>query len=245
MDIADAQGDVDAFTAQYDEPTRRVPAIAAAIARRLLSAGRAKEAWHVVESAEHRRVGSPEFDWEDARIDVLDALGCGKEAQAARLACFERSLSARHLRAYLKKLPDFDDVEAEDRALDHAERYKEALQSLLFLINWPSLDRAARIVTRRTGELDGDHYEVLTPAADALAGKHPLAATLVLRAMIDFSLVQSRASRYGHAARHLMECASLASAIKDYGAFENHDAYVSRLRREHLRKSSFWSIVFL
>jgi hypothetical protein len=35
--------------------------------------------------------------------------------------------------------------------------------------------------------LDEDHYETLTPAADALAGKHPLAAMLVLRAMVDFS----------------------------------------------------------
>ena len=41
-------------------------------------------------------------------------------------------------------------------------------------------------------ELNGDHYEVLSPAADALAGKHPLAATLLLRAMIDFALKQSR-----------------------------------------------------
>jgi DNA-directed RNA polymerase specialized sigma24 family protein len=34
--------------------------------------------------------------------------------------------------------------------------------------------------------LDGDHYEILTPAADALIGEYPLAATMVLRAMIDF-----------------------------------------------------------
>jgi energy-coupling factor transporter ATP-binding protein EcfA2 len=38
---ADAQGDVDAFIQQYDEQTRKIPKIAAEIARRLLSAGRA------------------------------------------------------------------------------------------------------------------------------------------------------------------------------------------------------------
>jgi Family of unknown function (DUF6880) len=32
--------------------------------------------------------------------------------------------------------------------------------------------------------VDGDHYEL--PAADALAAKYPLAATLLLRTMIDF-----------------------------------------------------------
>jgi hypothetical protein len=35
-------------------------------------------------------------------------------------------------------------------------------------------------VIQRAAELDGDCYEGLAPAADALAGKHPLAATLVL-----------------------------------------------------------------
>ena len=36
-------------------------------------------------------------------------------------------------------------------------------------------------------DLNGDHYEILSPAADAV-GKHPLAATLLLRSMIDLPL---------------------------------------------------------
>jgi hypothetical protein len=83
----------------------------------------------------------------------------------------------------------------------------------------------------------------LTPAAEALAGNHPLAATLVLRAMIDFSLKNNRSSRYRHAARHLLDCSSLVSAIEDFGRFEPHEVYEARLRREHRRKSSFWSLV--
>ncbi|MBX6329134.1 MAG: hypothetical protein IRY89_11220 [Pseudolabrys sp.] len=242
-EIADAQDDVDAFIAQYDEKTRRVPNIAADIARRLLAAGRAEEALRTIEAAEHRRGGWPNFDWEDARIETLDALGRRDEAQAARWSCFERTLSAEHLRAYLKRLPDFDDVEAETRALDHAERYASLLQALAFFISWPALDRASRLVIRRAGELDGDHYEILSPAADALAGKHPLAATLMLRAMIDFTLAKARSSRYRHAARHFLECASLASSIADYGAFETHESYAARLKAEHGRKSGFWSLI--
>jgi len=110
-------------------------------------------------------------------------------------------------------------------------------------VSWPSLDRAARTQIARAKELDGDHYELLTPAADALAAKYPLGATLLLRAMIDFSLTKSRVSRYGHAARHLRDCAGLASAIGDFGSFEAHEAYVSRLRRDHGRKAAFWSMV--
>jgi hypothetical protein len=243
MDIADAQGDVDAFIGQYDEHTRKVPKIAAEIVKRLLAAGRSQEAWQTIQATEHRRSGWPDFEWEDARTDVLDALGCDDEAQAARWSCFERSLSATHLRAYLKRLPDFDDIEAEERALNHAQGYRSLLQALSFLVSWPALDRAAKLVMERTTELDGDHYEILTPAADALAGKHPLAATLVLRAMTDFSLTQSRSSRYRHAARHFIECGSLASSIRDFGTFETHEAYAARLRAEHGKKSSFWSLI--
>lgn len=241
QDIADAQGDVDAYVAQYEEGVRKVPKIAAQIAKRLLAAGRAEEAWQTIEATELREGGWPDFEWEDARIETLDALGRGDAAQAARWSCFERALSARHLRDYLKRLPDFDDVEAEQRALDHAEQNVSLLHAISFLVSWPALDRAARLVTERARELDGNHYEILMPAAEALAAKHPLAATLLLRAMIDFSLTQSRSSRYGHAARHLRDCAGLASAISDYGSFETHDAYVARLRREYGRKAGFWS----
>ena len=95
----------------------------------------------------------------------------------------------------------------------------------------------------RAAELDGDHYEILTPAAEALAGKHPLAATMLLRAMINFSLKNSRSSRYRHAARHLLDCSGLSSAINDYRGFEPHEAYVAKLRLEYCRKSSFWILV--
>ncbi len=246
QDIADAQGDADAFIAQYDETARKVPKIAAEIARRLLSAGRAEQALAAINAAEPRRPGEwdwPDFDWEDARIDTLDALGRSEDAQRARWTCFERSLSPTHLRAYLKRLPDFDDVEAEAKALDHAQHFPNHLAALWFLASWPALDHAARLVIAHAPELDGARYEILSPAADALAARHKLAATLVLRAMIDFTLSKARSTRYRHAARHLQDCAGLASAIADFGAFETHDAYLSRLRRQHPRTQSFWSLM--
>ncbi|HLO75026.1 MAG TPA: hypothetical protein VK196_01050 [Magnetospirillum sp.] len=246
QDIADAQGDVDAFIGQYDEKTRKVPKIAAEIGKRLLAAGRAEEALAVIDAAEHRKSDSwdwPDFAWEDARIEALDALGRPEEAQTARWGCFERSLSTDHLRAYLKRLPDFDDVEAEEKALDYAQRSRSLTQALFFLVSWPALDRAANLVIQRAAELDGDQYEFLPRAADTLAAKHPLAATLVLRALIDFALTHSRSSRYKHTARHFLECSSLSSAIHDFGAFEPHDDYAARLRREHARKASFWSLI--
>lgn len=50
MDIADAQGDVDAYIAQYDEAERQRPKVAAGIARRLLAANRVGEACRTLET---------------------------------------------------------------------------------------------------------------------------------------------------------------------------------------------------
>ena len=182
------------------------------------------------------------------------AVGRHKDAQQARWVCFEGSLSPEHLRAYLQRLPDFDDIEAEERALDHVQNFENPIPALAFLVSWttldrpsvasrPALNRAAELIVRRAVEVDGNFYDVLNSVADALSGTHPLAATLALRSMIDFALARARSSRYGHAARHLMTCSTLATAINDFGAFETHDAYAARLRQEHGRKSSFWSHV--
>jgi len=240
-DIADAMGDVDAFIAQYDPSTRKVPQIAAEIAARLLAAGRAGDALKVIDRAEIRdRAWVPE-EWQAVRLAALEALGRGDAAQSFRLECFERTLAADHLRAHLKRLADFDDVEAEEKAMAFVMAYPSALSALHFLIHWPDLGRAAQLVRLRLREIDGNSYEILTPAAEALAERHPLAATLALRAMIDFTLTAGKSSRYHHAARHLADCEALARQIDDHATFEPHTTYIARLRRDHGRKSGFWS----
>ena len=242
-EIADAQGDVDAYIAQQSEKARTVPKIAADIGQRLLKAGRAEEAWSAINAVDKNRTGSIPYEWEEVRIEVMEALGRMEEAQAFRWQCFERTLNSAHLRAYLKRLPDFEDIDAEERAMATALRFSEVHQALAFLVSWPALEKAASLVLARANELNGDHYEILSPAADALAGKHPLAATLLLRAMIDFALKHNRVKRYRHAARHVAECESLATAVGDFGNFELHKRYTARLKNEHGRKTSFWSLV--
>jgi hypothetical protein len=250
MDIADVLGDVDGFMAQHDAGTRKVPFIAASIASRLVAARRAAEALAVLDAAEHPKrpaefmdLFEPRFEWEDARMAALEALNRKEEAQTMRYACFEQHLSAEHLRAYLKRLPDFDDMDAEERALDHVAQDRRPLHALFFLVQWPAHERAAKLVLAKTKDMDGDRYEVLTPAAEAMAAKHPLAASLLLRAMIDFSLEAARSSRYKHAARHLADCEGLASQIQDFGRHPDHASYLAKLKQIHGRKSGFWGLV--
>jgi hypothetical protein len=92
-DIADAMGDVDAFIAQYDTRTRKVPQIAAEIATRLLAAGRAEDALGFIESADMKDSWVPR-EWQDTRLAVLEALDRKDEAQAFRWTCFESTLES-------------------------------------------------------------------------------------------------------------------------------------------------------
>ena len=241
-EIADALGDVDGFVNRYSDEERTNPAIAAAIAERMLAADRAGEALTALDgAADGFRLGGYWPDWQRVRIEVLDALGRSSEAQDERWQAFERGLDAGYLRAHLKRLPDFDDMEAEERALGYVSRHPSFHQALAFLLDWPALDRAASFIMARAGELNGDHYGLLTPAADALEQRHPLAATLVLRAMIDLSLDAAKYKRYGHAARHLQTCEHLARRIDDFAGYPNHAEYVADLRRRHGQKSGFWN----
>ena len=77
----------------------------------------------------------------------------------------------------------------------------------------------------------GNLYYLLDPTARLIEGKHALAATLLRRAMIEDTLDGAKSTRYKHAARHLLECRSLAASIRDFGEFETHEAFVSRSPR--------------
>ncbi|QND40384.1 hypothetical protein HB771_28945 [Rhizobium leguminosarum bv. viciae] len=243
QEIADARGDVDAYIAQQSEKTRKMPMIAADVANRLVSAGRAKEALEVLNGVDTTGQADRPFEWQLARVETLEAPGRAEEAQSYRWTCFEQSLHGEHLKAFLKRLPDFDDLEAEEKAFAYARAFPDVHQALAFFLNWPAPAEAAKLVMRRKAELDGNLYELMPPAAEALAEKHPLAATILLRSMIDFALDSGRSSRYKHAARHLADCASLAPHINDFGNTRPHDIYVAELKRRHGKRHGFWSPV--
>ena len=161
-----------------------------------------------------------------------------REESPSRILVAARRGDAAGLHAFFSRTRG---LEVEERALDFVHASPRFHEALWFLVNWPAHERAAHLVTTRASELDGDLYHLLVPTAEALDAKYPLAATLIRRALIDFSLKTARSSRYGHAARHLLECQGLAGQIEDYGPFETHEAYRARLKAEHGRKTSFWS----
>ena len=248
LNIADALGDAEAYLAEYRDhnpEALNVPAIAAKVAERLTKADRAEEALILLQAADpalrQRRTGAGE--WCDARLAALEALGRSDEAQAQRWEFALQELSGRHLRDYLKRLPAFEDMPAEEKALDLVAEHDDLEEALWFLLDWPEQHRAARLVLAAPKPLNGDRYILLAPLAELLEQRQPLAATVCLRAMIDFALKVARSKRYPHAARHLETCHRLAAAINDWGELVDHRSYMLQLRRDHGRKRGFRSEV--
>ena len=105
QDLADGEGDVDAYIALVPGKDRTRPDLTAEIGRRLLDAGRAKEAVAALEVAtpSKRTTRSdlddddlygpgwegPDTEWESVYVDALDATGQVEHAQRLRWAAFE------------------------------------------------------------------------------------------------------------------------------------------------------------
>jgi hypothetical protein len=242
--IADALGDAEAYLAEYRDhqpATLKHPLVAARIAQRLTAAGRAEEALALLDGVEPSPKQSPPGPgpWVDARITTLDHLERDAEAQQLRWTFALAHLSSPHLRAYLQRLPAFEDGEAEERALNLVLQHPYAGPALAFLHHWPDRRRAARLILERPEELENADEAVLAAVAEALETEQPLAATVCLRALIEATVANARSHRYRHAVRHLASCRRLANAIADWRTIPAHDRYIRDLLQAYGHRTGF------
>jgi hypothetical protein len=183
--MADAAGDTEAFRETYPADALATPAVAVEVARRYMAAGQMDAAGEVLRGAAPKatpsgRLAAPDFDWETAWIDYLEGAGDTEAAQSVRWASFERTLDVSRARAFTTRLTGFDDVEAEGRAFAHAAQHRDFQLGLRFLMAWPALPEASRMIEARKEDI-----EVRAPEAELWAAKlrrrFPAAAHLLLR----------------------------------------------------------------
>jgi hypothetical protein len=183
--LADAAGDVEAFRETYPDAALATPAVAVEVARRYLAGGQVEVAGTVLRLAAPRanksgRLAAPDFEWETAWIDYLDRAGKAEAAQAVRWASFERTLDVGRARAFTTRLSGFDDVEAEGRAFAYAAQHPDVRSGLHFLMSWPALPEASRMIETREGDIQVD-AEAAELWAAKLRRRYPAAAHLLLR----------------------------------------------------------------
>lgn len=236
--LADRAGDLDAWIRSIPDADARKPEIGAGIAHRLALAGRAEEARAALEAA---RVDPPQASrwgragvaeappdaWSAAEIVVLQAEGRRAEADEARWRRFQRTLSAEDLRALLAGLADFEDVVALDRAFELASAHPEALRGLAFLMDWPALREAADMILARSGEIRGGH-ESIPLWASRLSGRHPAAATLLIRARVR-SLVTLGSDADAETPGLIAEAEALAALAGEAAPMPDHAAFLTEV----------------
>jgi hypothetical protein len=246
--IATARGDIDLLVALEEKkhPHRQDTL---GIAEQLLQAARASEALHWVRKPVQRRFDDANGDLSPVRVSlegrILEALDDKPAAQALRWRCFEAVLSAEILREYLKHLSDFEDIEAEDRAHALALEKTEPDAALLFFLNWPRLDLAAKLIETHPHRWNGGDWHTLPKVAKLLEHEYPLAATVLYRALLDDILGRARSKAYLHGAKYLAKLTLLATAADPSrpSGVVDHTTYLARLKKDHPRKSGFWSRV--
>jgi hypothetical protein len=239
--LADLDRDADEYIAAMREGGMEA-AYTPDIAERLIRAGRPGEAIDLL-----KRSRRPFDDDDTAHIDLiveaLEALGKKDEAQDARWRYFEKTLNVDSLRAYLKRLPDFEDFEAERKAFEIAAKHRSVDSALEFFVAWPNLQRADEIVRERENEIDGGAYYRLRPVAEALEEKYPTGATRLYRSMVESVLHRGSSKQYPYAARDLQCCIRLAPLIVDDASLERHATFMARLQQSHGRKHGFWGLM--
>ncbi|WP_136684250.1 DUF6880 family protein [Falsirhodobacter xinxiangensis] len=238
-DIADVQGDVDGYAAGFTPAQMTQPAIAADVGARLLAAGRAEEALALAEAAMDE-ADTPEVA--GVLIRSLEALGRKDALRAFLWACFQRRPDADRLRRYLRLLPDFDDIEAEDEARILAQTHPDTEAALRFFVQWPDLAAAAALVRARADRLAGTEPDLIAHA-EAIEGRDALAGILIRRAVILALLRSGSVAADRRAADHLAACAVADAAVADYGDFPDHLSFITALRRLFGRRKAFWDRV--
>ncbi|QPB19256.1 DUF6880 family protein [Rhizobium sp. 007] len=259
--IAHVLGDLDGLIALEE---KKHPNLQDTIgmAEHLLEAGRAQEAFGWVRrektgglkyvSASDLADGMmPQEATSSERVSlearILEAIGEKDAAQTLRWSAFETSLNAGTLREYIAALPDFEEFSALDRAFALVLASKHIYRALAFLVEWPRLDLAAKLVIERRNEWDGGQYYMLPPVADALQHDHPLAAVVLYRALLNDILSRTRSKAYPHAARYLKKLDALAASsdaeATTVSGICSHTYYSAGLQKSHGRKSGFWALV--
>jgi hypothetical protein len=238
-EIADTLGDVDEYiTLVESEQQGQVEAVP--VARRLLAAGRLPEALAYLEKCTSRFASSESSDYPKLKSQILAALGRKDEAIEILWQEFADYPSMFRFEPILALTPNEDKAEAHQRAAALAESHRSPEQAAHFLVQINELDRAARLVQQRLGEISGAFYSIVAEVAQALAQSHPLQAWNLYRILLLDVLSRAHSKAYHHAVDYLACMEELAQKAN----IQSQQAeFVQSLRQTHGRKTSFWAQV--
>lgn len=180
---------------------------------------------------------------DDLLLTIYKTIGDQEKLESVAWRIFRRDRTERTLACLLDAIgEDMRDqvIEGEIQAIlefDHLS-YSDAT----FLIEINHLDEAESYLLDRWEQLDGDLYTSLLPLADHMeASRRWVTASVLYRALLDSILRRGKSKYYTHGVRYLKKLDTLDLRIHDWRDISPHREYTQVLRKNHGRKTSFWS----
>ncbi len=176
-------------------------------------------------------------------LTIYKTIGDQENMESVAWRIFRRDRTEHTLACLLDAIgEDLRDqvIEGEIQAILESQHL--SYSDVTFLIEINHLAEAESYLLDRRELLDGDHYTGLLPLADHMeANSRWLTASVLYRALLDSILRRGRSKYYTHGVRYLKKLDALDPRIPDWRNIPSHIEYTQGLRKNHGRKTSFWS----
>lgn len=224
----------------YTSKELNEPEVQALLSEAWLEAGDRSRAEAVLIDTPANRINRA---WRRAQLALLQEGGDEEALREGLLALFKQSLTPEDLKTYIARFPDFDDEEAQEEALDWAEKKGSLLKACRLFVALGDRPRAARAIVNRSDEVKGAYRRDYLEIADVLQDKHPLAAALIFRKFVEIAVSLSNAYDYKEAALYFLGLADMDRYIDDYEGHATHTVFADYMRSEYRLSHSFWDWV--
>ncbi len=174
---------------------------------------------------------------------VLTRLGRTGEAAAVRQSIFEDTLAVSDLHAWLEVLPLEEQGRATERASTLAMGRADPVVVSRLLLELGDDAGAEAALTAAPSLIQGSDYGTLRPLAAELEKRERWkGATAIYRALLVAILERAYTPAYRHGARYWARLQVLAGKCPGITPLESSEAFEARIRSQHGRKSSFWTL---
>lgn len=157
---------------------------------------------------------------------------------------FKNSLAVEKYFEYLKLADESEKEDAAKEALQLAKDSSRLDSAFKFLQDLQEFDAIEQLYFAREEEVDGSDYSVYRKLSTELnkQGKS-LIATLLRRKLVEDVLAAARSKSYKYAASDLKLASDFAQNITDWKGYPTQADFLDKLRSQHPRKMSFWSLI--
>lgn len=177
------------------------------------------------------------------RLDINAQLGNQAESENLAWTIFMNSRTQSNLDQLLEIVgqQDLEKIISKARQ-DILNEKRFSVTDTRFLIENKLVDDAENYILKHVNELEHQFYGHLLPIVEIMElNEKYLAATIIYRGLIKPIMDKAVSKNYRHAIRYMRRLDAFDTRITDWQNVLPHAEYQDEFRKQHFRKSSYWS----